>query len=105
MAMKYLYVDFCRVYANSSSEDGKKQNQSVHTHTAFLTIFRVVHETKDKNALEIRYQHFKRSPKFSILPIIYEIFDQMACLTINLVRRWLTSNTKKNFSKTFLKNN
>jgi len=25
-------VDIPRVYANSSSEDGKKQNQSVHTH-------------------------------------------------------------------------
>ena len=25
-------VDVSRVYANPSSEDGKKQNQSVHTH-------------------------------------------------------------------------
>ena len=37
-------VDVPRVYANSSTEDGEKQNQSVHTHTAFLNIFRVVHE-------------------------------------------------------------
>jgi len=34
----------------------------VYTHTAFLKIFRVAHENKDKNALEIGYQHFKRSP-------------------------------------------
>ena len=27
-----LIVDVSRVYANSSSEDGKKQNQGVHTH-------------------------------------------------------------------------
>jgi len=28
-----------KVCANSPSEDGKKQNQSVHTRTAFLKIF------------------------------------------------------------------
>ena len=27
-----LIVEVLRVYANSSSEDGKKKNQSVHTH-------------------------------------------------------------------------
>jgi len=43
---------------------------------------------KIKNALEIGYQHFKRSPNFSIfVAFIYGIFDQMACLKIYLVRR------------------
>jgi len=33
-----------------------------------------------------------------------EVFDQMACLKINLVRRELTSTTEKNSNKTFLRN-
>jgi len=46
------------LYANSFS-DGKKQNQSVHTHyTAFLIIFRVVHEKKDKKCLRNRLPTF-----------------------------------------------
>ena len=36
--------------------------------------------------------------------IIHEIFDQIVCLKIHLVRRYLTSRTKKNSNKTFLKN-
>jgi len=40
-------VDVSRVYANPSSEDGKKQIKA-YTHTTILIIFRVVYETKDK---------------------------------------------------------
>jgi len=40
-------VDIWTVYAKSSSEDGKKQNQSVHTH-CISENFRVVHEKKDE---------------------------------------------------------
>jgi len=39
-----------------------QETKSKRTHTAFLKIFRVVHEKKDKNALETGYQRFKRSP-------------------------------------------
>jgi len=43
-------VEISSVYANSPPQKiGKKQNQSVHTHTAFLKIVRLVHERKDKN--------------------------------------------------------
>ena len=48
IAMQYFVVDVSTVYVTSCSEDGKKQNQSVHTHTAFPKIFRVVHGKKDK---------------------------------------------------------
>jgi len=41
----------------------------VYTHIAFLIIFRMVHEKKDKNALEIGYQFFKRSPNFNIFVV------------------------------------
>jgi len=51
-------VDISRVYANSSSEDGKKQNENVHTHTAFLKIFIVVHEKTDKKCLRNRLPTF-----------------------------------------------
>jgi len=40
-------VDVLRVYSNSPSED-RQETKSKRTHTAFLKIFRVVHEQKDK---------------------------------------------------------
>jgi len=101
--MQYLLLTFQECMQTLPQKMSRNKIKA-YTHTAFLIIFRVVHETKDKNALEICSQHFKRSPKCSILPTIYEILDQMTCLKINLVR-WLTSKTKKNLSKTFLKNN
>jgi len=40
------------MYANSLPQKiCKKQNQSVHTHTAFLKVFRVVHEQEDEKCL------------------------------------------------------
>jgi len=45
------------VYANSSSEDGKKQNQSVHTH-CISENFRVVHDKMDKKGLRNRLPTF-----------------------------------------------
>jgi len=50
-------VDVSRVYANSSSEDGKKQNQSVHTH-CISENFRVVHDKMDKKGLRNRLPTF-----------------------------------------------
>jgi len=49
-----------------------------YTHTAFLKIFRVVHKKQDKNALEIGYQHFKRSPNFSIFVVKYQSFTKFS---------------------------
>jgi len=71
------------VYAIPSSEDGKKQNESVHT-PSFLKMFRLVDKKRIKNALEIGYRHFKRSPSFNVfmIPTIHKIFNQMDCLKI-----------------------
>jgi len=46
-----------------------QETKSKCTHTAFLKIFRVLHEQKDKNALEIDYQHFERSPNCNIFMV------------------------------------
>jgi len=46
-------VDVSTMHANSLPQMlGEKQNQSVHTH-CISENFRVVHEQKDKNALEM----------------------------------------------------
>jgi len=58
------------VYANTSSEDGKKENQSVHTHCIsenFQSGSR--HEKRIESALEIGYQHFKRSSNCSLFMV------------------------------------
>ena len=82
-------VDVLRMYANSlPQQTSKKQNQSVHT--AFLKIFRVVHEQMDKKCLR-NTNILNDFPRFDN----FQIFDRMACLKINLVSRWLTRRTKK----------
>jgi len=70
-------VDVSRVYANSSLENGKKQNQSVHTH-CISENFQSGTGKKDKNALEINYQHFKGFPNFSIFVVKYQSFKKFS---------------------------
>jgi len=55
-----------------------QETKSKRTHTAFRNIFTMVHEHKDKNALEIGYQHFKRSPNSSIFVIEYQSFTKFS---------------------------
>jgi len=55
-------VDVSRVYALCNLFLRWQETELKRTHTAFLKIFRVVHEKKIKNALEVGYQHFKQSP-------------------------------------------
>jgi len=55
-------VDVSRVYAISSSI-------KAYTHTAFLKLFRVIHEKRTKDALKIGYQHFKRSPNLNVFVV------------------------------------
>jgi len=70
-------VDVSRVYTIFSSEDGKKQNQNVHTH-CISENFQWYTRKKDKNALEIGYQHFKRSPNFNIFVVKYQSFTKFS---------------------------
>jgi len=49
-----------------------------YTHTVFLIIFRVVHEERIKNALDIGYQHFKRSLNFNIFVVKYQSFTKFS---------------------------
>ena len=105
--MQYLSLTFQECMQTLPQKMSRKKSKR--THTLRFWKFAEWHTIKRiKNALEIGYQHFKRSPNFSIFvvkyPIIYEIFNQIACLKMYLVRRWLTSKTKKNLSKNLLKN-
>jgi len=54
-------VDVSRVYAISSTEDGKKQHQSVHTHS-ISEHFQTGTRKKDKKYLKIGCQHFNDLP-------------------------------------------
>jgi len=56
--MQYLSLTF-EECMQSLPQKMARNKIKAYTHTAFLIIVRVVRETKDKNALEIRYQHFK----------------------------------------------
>jgi len=53
-----------------------QETKSKRTHTAFLNIFRVVHEKRIKNALEIGYQHYKPSPNSNIFVVKYQSFTK-----------------------------
>jgi len=60
-----------------------------YTHTAFLKMFRVVREKRINNALEVGYQHFKRSPNFNMFVVEYQSFTRFSIrwLKIYLVMR------------------
>jgi len=62
-------VDVSRVYANSLSQKMARNKIKTCTHTAFLKIFRVVHEQKDGNCLRNRHQHYKPSPNSNIFVV------------------------------------
>jgi len=66
--MKYLSLAF-QECMHTLPQKMARNKIKAYTHTAFLNIFRVVHEKKDKNALEIGYQHFERSPNVSIFVV------------------------------------
>jgi len=55
-----------------------QETKSKRTRTAFRKIFTMLHEQKDKNALEIGYQYFKRSPNSSIFVIEYQSFTKFS---------------------------
>jgi len=55
-----------------------QETKSKRTHTAFLKISRVLHKQKDKNALVIGYQHFKRSPNSNIFVVKYQSFTKFS---------------------------
>jgi len=49
-----------------------------YTQPVVLIIFRVVHEKRIKNFLDIGYQHFKRSLNFSIFEVKYQSFTKFS---------------------------
>jgi len=61
IAMQYLSLTF-QECMQTLPQKMVRNKIKAYTHTAFLNIFRVVHEKKEKNALDIDCQHFKRSP-------------------------------------------
>jgi len=57
--MQYLSLTFQECMQSLPQKMARNEIKA-YTHTAFLKIFRVVHEKKDKTALDIGYQHFKQ---------------------------------------------
>jgi len=50
----------------------------------------MVHEQKDKNALQIGYRHFKRSPNSSIFVVKYQSFTKFSI-------RWWSATTRLSY--------
>jgi len=71
-------VDVSRVYANSLPQKMARSKIKAYTRTAFLTIFRVVYEKKNTNALQTGYQHFKPFPNSSIFVVKYQSFTKFS---------------------------
>ena len=106
-------MQYCSIYCwhfksvckLSSSDDGKKQNPSVHT-LHFWNISEWYSNKRIKTALEIGYQHYQPSPNSNIFVVEYQSFTKF--LIRWPVSKYILSGdkykTKKNFSKTFLKN-
>jgi len=101
---RWRFKSLCKRFLRRRQNTKSKRTYTLH----FWKFSEWYTKKRIKNPLEIGYQHFKRSLNFIIFVVKYQsftkIFDQMACLKIYLVRRWLTSKTKKNLNKTFLKN-
>jgi len=67
-------VGVSRVHAHSLPQKMARNKIKPLSHTAFLKIFRVVHEKKIKNALDTGYQHFKRSQNSSIF-VLFRVMN------------------------------
>jgi len=75
--MQYLSLTF-QECIQSFPQKMARNKIKTYTHTAFLKIFSGTREKKDKNALEIGYQHFKRSPNFNIFVVKYQSFTKFS---------------------------
>jgi len=75
--MQYLSLTFQECMQSFLHEMARNRIKA-YIHTAFLKIFRVVHEKKNKNALEVGDQHFKRSPNFNISVVKYQLFTKLS---------------------------
>jgi len=71
-------VDVSRVYALCNLFLRWQETELKRTHTAFPKLFRVVHEKKIKNALEVGSEHFKKSPNFNIFVVECQAFTKFS---------------------------
>jgi len=82
--MQYLLLTFRESTQTLFLKRYVGNKMKAYTHTAFLKVFRVVHEQKDIKMPQ-KYQLLNELPSFNNSSS--EIFSQMACLKINLARR------------------